>query len=193
VFAKDVLKDSYNRTLVRHGRFVWCRNLRYAGIGDDGLRQLSFTVDHGTKQFTVSENNILCLPSKTYVNNNRYFRRKDKTFIPFSSAFFYQKAMEMMGIHHPQGPSGIREDLKRDNPYRSGTLVIPRLGYFFPQQPPSNTKPVDFLLQDHPCGIILGPSYQNDETAGREFYRVRFGDTTYERVHPVQLEIINEV
>ena len=33
----------------------------------------------------------------------------------------------------------------------------------------------------------------NEEFIGREFYRVRFGDTTYERVHPVQLEIINEV
>ena len=47
--------------------------------------------------------------------------------------------------------------------------------------------------QQHPCGIVLGRSFDRDDYMGREFYRVRFGDTTYERVHPVEMEIINEV
>ena len=47
--------------------------------------------------------------------------------------------------------------------------------------------------QEHPCGIILGPSRNDNEYVSREFYRVRFGGTTYEKVHPVQMEIINEV
>ena len=45
----------------------------------------------------------------------------------------------------------------------------------------------------HPYGIILAPSFNNTDYSGREFYRVRFGGTTYEKVHPVQMEIINEV
>ena len=91
--------------------------------------------------------------------------------------------------------------LRKENPLKAGTLVAPRLGYFYPEQPASllqggggsymNNKPDSD--EEHPCGIILGSSLVNDEYSGREFYRVRFGGTTYERVHPVQLEIINEV
>ena len=50
-----------------------------------------------------------------------------------------------------------------------------------------------FYDKAHPCGIVLGRSLPVDSFAGKEFYRVRFGDTTYERIHPVQMEIINEV
>ncbi|MCS5550919.1 MAG: hypothetical protein NZ811_05325, partial [Gammaproteobacteria bacterium] len=78
---------------------------------------------------------------------------------------------------------------KEENPYRPGTLVAPRLGYFYPTVSPPDAN----YLAAHPYGIILGPSLVNDVSAGREFYRVRFGATTYESIHPVQMEIINEV
>jgi hypothetical protein len=86
-----------------------------------------------------------------------------------------------------------REELDRviseDNPFSPGTLVAPRLGYFFPER--SVRKP-ESLDSEHPFGIVLGPSLLPDHI-GKEFYRVRFGSTTYERVHPVQMEIVNEV
>ena len=47
--------------------------------------------------------------------------------------------------------------------------------------------------QQHPCGIILGKEIIDDKFIGKEFYRVRFGNTTYEKVHPIQMEILNEV
>ena len=78
-----------------------------------------------------------------------------------------------------------------DNPYKPGALVAPRRGYFYPIRDPQQ-KHNNNLNDEHPCGIILGRSFV-DDYIGREFYRVRFGATTYERVHPVQLEIINEV
>ena len=93
--------------------------------------------------------------------------------------------------------SGLKDRMRQDNPYRPGTLVSPRLGYFYPDQQVSR----EILTADdknaaeieHPCGIILGPSLVNGDYSGREFYRVRFAHTTYERVHPIQMEIINEV
>ena len=150
VFLKGVLQDPTNKTLVRKGRFIWCKNLKYEGRSLDGLRQISFTVDKGSKKFLITENNIMCLPAKIFVNNNKYFRSKDKTFVAFSSVFSYKNTISMM--------------LK-------------------------NTEPVG---EEHPCGIILGPALLNDYI-GREFYRVRFGSTTYEKIHPIQMEIINEV
>jgi len=88
--------------------------------------------------------------------------------------------------------SGIsREDMlsriQEDTPFGPGTLVAPRLGYFYPESPAPERRG-----HHHPCGIILGPALDN-HFGGRELYRVRFGDTTYEKVHPVQMEIINEV
>jgi len=193
IFLRGVLEDSSNRTLVRHGRFIWCRNFRYEGLDNGGLRQVSFTVDAGKKRFLISENNMLCLPSTVYINNNRYFRQKDKTFSAFSSVFAYPKALRIMTNNH----NGTREELEqmvlRDNPYKSGTLVSPRLGYFYPTGAPSvGGQPAPYNIH-HPYGIILGSSLENSSYGGREFYRVRFGDTTYERVHPIEMEIINEV
>ena len=78
------------------------------------------------------------------------------------------------------------------SPFKPGSLVAPRLGYFYPDFNASSFH--DRWDDQHPYGIILGPSFDSiDTTVGREFYRVRFGNTTYERVHPVQLEMINEV
>ncbi len=193
VFLKDVLQEPRNKTLRRKGRFIWCRNLRYEDKDERGLRSCSFTVDNGSKRFKVSENNMLCIPSKIFVNNNRYFRSMEKTFLPFSTIFSYRNALRLMS----QG-SGLtrlehQELVEKDSPYRPGTLVYPRLGYFYP-----TTSDIDqhdlfsWKRQPHPCGLILGPSFMEDRL-GREFYRVKFGNTTYERVHPVQMEIINEV
>ena len=190
VFLQDVLTDPNNNTLRRGGRFVWCKNLEYAGRGNDGFRQISFTVDKGKKVFQVSENNVLSVPSKVYVNNNRYFRAKDRTFFPFSSVFSYRKALRMMSDCQHQGYEELLGQLDADSPFVPGTLVRPRLGYFYPLQSPSCLPDPNAT---HPCGIILGKALLGDDFVGREFYRVRFGDTTYEKVHPVQMEIINEV
>ena len=76
-----------------------------------------------------------------------------------------------------------------DNPYKPGTLIAPRLGYFYPDQAAYQTTKQLNLDEDHPCGLILGPALV-DNYLGRELYRVRFGDYTHEKVHPAQMEII---
>ena len=73
VFLRPVLDTPGNKTLRRKGRFIWCKNFRYEGRNKDGFRQLSFTVDKGRKRFIAAENNILCVPAKSYVLNNRFF------------------------------------------------------------------------------------------------------------------------
>jgi len=200
VFLKEVLKNPYNKTLIRKGRFIWCKELKYEGRDTKGHRQISFSVDRGKKRFTVSENNLLCVPANAYVNNNRFFRSQEKTFIPFASVFAYKNTFNMMLKNSEHTREEFLEILHEDNPLSPGTLVAPRLGYFYPEHADSfqriGGRPMHNKhdsSQEHPCGIILGPSFVNDDAAGREFYRVRFGDTTYERVNPVQLEIINEV
>ena len=45
----------------------------------------------------------------------------------------------------------------------------------------------------HPVGVVLGRSRDVSPHSGRELYRVSFAETIYEEVHPIQLEIINEV
>ena len=193
VFLKSVLDEPTNKTLVRSGRFIWCSNLNYEGVGDDGLRQISFTVDKGSKRFFVAENNVLCVPANIFINNGRYFRKKDKTFKAFSSVFSYSNAVKIMAKQCDEDLDNIKKIISLDNPYKPGTLVAPRLGYFYPVIPPPGTADRPSLDDEHPYGIIIGPSFDNSDFSGREFYRVRFAGTTYERVHPVQMEIINEV
>lgn len=187
VFLKEAASDHSYRTLRRDGRFIWCKNLHYEGRNADGYRQVSFTVDKGSKRFVVSENNILCLPSKNYVGNNKYFRRKLGLFKPFSTVFGYKRSFTMLRKNGNYTERELSQVLRQDSPYKPGTLVAPRMGYFFPE--PFSSERVN---DEHPCGIVLGPSFA-DDYLGKEFYRVRFGDTTYEQVHPVQLEILNEV
>lgn len=192
VFLNPVLKDSNNKTLIRDGRFIWCKDLEYCGLSENGLRQISFSVDRGRKRFTIEENNMLCVPSKSFVNNNKYFRSKEKVFKGFSSVLNYDNTIGMMAKWAKVSQQDIRDQIDKDNPFKPGTLVAPRLGYFYPQpaQPHLEHPP---LSETHPYGIILGKSFTNNNEIGREFYRVRFGDVTYEGVHPVQMEIINEV
>ena len=194
VFLRGVLDNSANNTLVRNGRFIWCRNLKYEGRDEAGLRQVSFTVDKGKKRFLVSENNFLCVPSKSFVNNNRWFRQKEKTFTPFSSVFSYENTIDMMLKQSDLGREEFIKRIQKENPYVPGTLVAPRLGYFYPSENlyTNEGKKID-SEQEHPYGIIIGSAFENNDYAGREFYRVKFAATTYERVHPVQMEIVNEV
>ena len=193
VFLDPVLKNPANKTLVRNGRFIWCSNLRYEGLAEDGLRQISFTVDKGNKRFIVSENNVLCVPSNVFINNGRYFRKKDKTFKAFSSVFSYSSAITMMAKQDGTDLDDIKSKIALDSPYKPGTLVAPRLGYFYPITYSPGTANRPSVLDEPPYGIIIGSSFDNSDFSGREFYRVRFAGTTYERVHPVQMEIINEV
>lgn len=194
VFLKGVLSDPTNKTLRRKGRFIWCKNLEYLGKDEEGYRNIRFTVDKGQKRFTVSERDMLCLPSKIWVNNNRYFRSSQKIFTPFSSVFSYPNTIKMLAQNHVLSAADLLRCMEEDSPFSPGTLVAPRLGYFYPEG--SNDKQLDLARRDqqHPCGIILGRSFAGDsDYANRELYRVRFANTTYEKIHPVQLEILNEV
>ena len=192
IFLKGVLEEQRNKTLVRTGRFIWCKSLKYEGATPRGYRQLSFTVDNGHKRFYISEKNILCLPSKTFINNNLYFRQKGATFNAFASAFSYKGALKLMAIENKCPVEDLMERIRSDNPYKPGTLVAARQGYFYPET--LTTSRATLLYgKEHPYGIIVGSSFNGGGDTGREFYRVKFGATTYERVHPVQMEIINEV
>ena len=189
VFLKGAANEN-NRTLFRKGRFIWCKNIQYEGIDHNGCRSISFTVDKGSKRFLVTEPNILCIPSKSYINNNRYFRPREKTFIGFSSVFCFDNIISVMAAHNKMSLLEMKNKIDADSPYRPGTLVAPRRGYFYPVFDPAQRIPDK--KSEHPCGIILGRSFATSYD-GREFYRVRFGSTTYERVHPIEMEIINEV
>jgi hypothetical protein len=46
---------------------------------------------------------------------------------------------------------------------------------------------------EHPVGVVLGRSRNVSPHSGRELYRVSFAETIYEEVHPIQLEVVNEV
>ncbi len=190
VFLKSVLNDPINKTLIRNGRFIWCKNLSYNGRDKNGLRTISFTVDNGNKKFVVNEGECLCIPSKTYINNNKLFRTKDRTFIAFSSVFSYDKAIRMMAKSAGKSVEYIENITELHNPYRPGALVVPKMGYFYPLIPLGSKSE---RASDHPCGIVLGKSFLKDMTPNKEFYRIRYGDITYEKVHPIQLEIVNEV
>ncbi len=97
-FLNSVLQDPVNKTLCRQGRFLWCKNLQYEGRSAEGYRRASFTVDKGNKRFFVTERDMLCIPSKLFVHNNRYFRSKLKTFTAFSTIFGYRNTIKMMHI-----------------------------------------------------------------------------------------------
>jgi len=192
LFLGSVLEDNKNKTLVRDGRFIWCKDLVYEGIGTSGLREVSFSIDNGKKRFRITENNILCIPSKSFINNNKYFKTNEEIFKGFSSVLGYRKTLVAMAKTARTSAEELADRILSDSPYRPGTLVAPRLGYFYPMtaQPHIEKPP---LSDTHPYGIVLGKSFRNNEEYGREFYRVRFGSVTYENVHPVQMEIINEV
>jgi len=187
VFLRPVLENPNHNTLVRRGRFIWCKNFIYEGVGSDGMRHLSFTVDSGRKRFAVSESNVLCLPSKTFVSNNRYFKMKEKTFVGFSSVFAYPQAMDLMTAGSSLRGPELHRQIADADPYKPGVLVRPRLGYFYPSHRTAGS-PTDV----YPYGLVLGPSRSNDELVGRYCYRVRFGSTTYERVHPIEMEIVQK-
>lgn len=192
IFLNSVLKNPTNKTLVRDGRFIWCEDLVYEGLGEDGLRHISFSIEKGKKRFIVSEKDMLCIPSKSFVNNHKFFRSKEKVFKGFSSALSYENTLKMMAKSANCSLEDISNRISLDNPYKPGTLVSPRIGYFYPMtaQPHIERPP---LQEIHPCGVILGKSFKNNTEYGREFYRVRFGNVTYENIHPVQVEIISEV
>jgi len=195
VFLKSVLRDRRNKTLCRNGRFIWCRNLRYEGPDSHtGLRRISFTVDKGKKRFTVLEDEVLCVPANSYINNSRFFKKRETTFRAFGTVFGYSNTRSMMyraaKDDFPERESFFRK-IQEDCPYKPGVLIRVRKGYFYPDP---ITRPQPYNEEDqYPYGIIIAPSQENSDYSGREFYRVRFGQTTYERVHPVEMEIVNEV
>tara|TARA_Y100000592_G_scaffold25630_1_gene40441 strand:- start:3611 stop:4357 length:747 start_codon:yes stop_codon:yes gene_type:complete len=195
-FLKSAVVNPTNKTLSRKGRFLWCKNLHYEGRSEEGYRQVSFTVDRGNKRFITSERDMLCVPSKVFIHNNKYFRSKIKTFTAFSTVFSYGKTINSMVRSSGMSEEKFKQMIAQDNPFKPGCLVAPRLGYFHPDVDWSkslNKKPGEFVNEVHPCGIILGNYLVDNSYAGRELYRVRFGDITYEKVHPVQMEILNEV
>ena len=74
VFLNDTALNPNNKTLVRAGRFIWCKNMQYEGLQSNGLRAVSFTVGKGKKRFTITEDNILCIPGSVFVSNNSFFK-----------------------------------------------------------------------------------------------------------------------
>ena len=175
VFLKNVLDNPENKTLVRKGRFIWCKELKYEGRDDKGMRQISFSIDKGHKRFRVSENNFLCVPAKTFVNNNLFFRSREKTFIAFASVFAYKNTFNMMLKNDEHDREDFHNILKQDNAFKPGALVAPRIGYFYPEEIGSLQNPLQRSGgkswmhnqhdndEEHPCGIILGPSLVNEE------------------------------
>ena len=239
IFLKGIASDPTNRTLVRNGRFIWCKNLCYEGKNSENYRQISFTIGKGKKRFTVPENLVLCIPSTIYINNNSFMRNYDKIFSAFSSVFRYEKALKLMLRNSSY--SSLDELVSRveaDNPYKPGSLVSAKMGYFMPHRDrltekmhelaqkyceqrfcsdkysdlikllthyhhlPSNENSTELISDffewskadtdsDHPYGIILGDTRETSGYAGRELYRVNFGGTIYEKVHPVQMEVVS--
>ena len=242
IFLREAGNDPNNKTLIRNGRFIWCKNLSYEGLNSAGLREVSFTIGKGKKRFTIAENLVLCLPSNTYVNNNSFLRDYDKIFPSFSSVFYYEKAQRLMAKSSPlTSLEVLARRIEEDCPYRPGVLVKPRMGYFMPNREKlsdqMDTLASEFCAQhfcrdkfpdlknalaapnaariatqaitplldrfflwyntlstsEHPYGIILGKSRETSGYTGRELYRVNFGGTIYEQVHPIQMEITNEI
>ena len=245
VFLKDVAKDKTNKTLVRNGRFIWCKNLKYEGRNDAGYRMVSFTINKGNKRFCVSEQHVLAIPNNIYIHNNSFFRKYDKIFVSFSSVFDYREAARIM----KRQDDGDWEDvddfldyLRCETPFRPGTLVKARRGMFFPNLKKLQStmkeltnefcisqgllkhssrlndylagRPHSYMSDDkelmkvvcqfndwcqdkpqavHPVGVVLGRARNVSPHSGRELYRVSFANTIYEDVHPIQMEVLNEV
>ena len=242
VFLEGASAHPSHKTLSRNGRFIWCKKLRYEGLNSAGLRCISFTIGNGKKRFTVSEQDVLCLPSAVYINNNAFMRNYDKIFSAFASVFCYEKAVRIMFRNDTthNNLEEFEEMLRAHRPYKAGTLVAPRFGYFMPNRSTlsdtlqevcrtycaanychekygdlvrilsrshgrptpaeykhlldgffewSKTAPSAF----HPYGVILGDARNTSGYSGRELYRVNFGGTIYENVHPVQVEVVSEV
>jgi len=194
VFSKQVLANQRNKTLFRKGRFIWCRDLNYEGTDPKGLRQVSFTIDKGKKRFCVSETDVLCLPAKSFINNSKFMRDKYSTYMAFSTVFSYAPTLNMMAKEHASLEE-FKSLINRDSPWRPGTLIAPRLGYFHPGHrsldqhvAAGGTPETEF-----PYGIIISKGREANSYYEREFYRVRFGQTTYEKVAPIQMEIISEI
>ena len=245
VFLKEVAADKTNKTLVRNGRFVWCKNLTYEGVNDDGYRMISFTIADGNKRFYVSERHVLAIPHNIYINNNSFFMKYNKVFASFSSVFSYREAAKTMKRNddgHWEDLDDFMDYLRCDTPFPPGTLVRARKGMFFPRlsklqetmavlterfceekglmkhstrlneylagRVHSYTSTDKELLEifyqfndwcekspeaDHPVGVVIGPARGISPHSGKELYRVSFAETIYEEVHPIQLEVINEV
>ena len=243
VFLQSAAKNSTNKTLLRNGRFIWCKNLRFEGLSESNLRKFSFTIGKGQKRFTVTEHDALVIPGNIYINNNSFFRKYEKVFSSFASVFACRECLKIMRRNDGYEWKSLDEFIeyiKSYTPFRPGTLVAPRLGFFIPrisklqekvaelsgkfcqEKSMSNRKQElisylsgrDYITTDksllklfndfnewcrgessaiHPVGVVIGQTRNVSPHSGRELYRVSFAETTYERIHPVQMEIVNEV
>ena len=194
VFSKRVTANPRNKTLFRKGRFIWCKSLKYEGLDEHGMRQVSFTIDKGKKRFCVSEVDVLCLPAKSFINNSKFMRDKYSTYMAFSTVFAYEPTLHVMAKEHGSLEE-FKVRLRQDSPWKPGTLIAPRKGYFHPGQPAFQQHVADGSSADaeFPYGIILARGRKTSNYYEREFYRVRFGQTTYDRVTPIQMEIVSEI
>ena len=136
VFLQSAGADSTNKTLLRNGRFVWCKNLRYEGINKDSLRKLSFTIGKGKKRFVVTEEDVLVIPGNIFINNNSFFRNYSKVFSSFPSVFNCRECLKIMRRSDEYDWGSLdefAEYIASYTPFRPGTLVQPRLGLFIPK------------------------------------------------------------
>lgn len=243
VFLRSAAESPTNKTLLRNGRFIWCKNLRFEGVTENNLRKLSFTIGKGQKRFTVTEQDVLVIPGNIYINNNSFFRKYEKVFSSFSSVFACRECLKIMKRsdgYDWKSLDEFAEYIRSYAPFRPGTLVSPRMGFFVPRISKLQDKVADLsakfcqeksinnrkqelisylsgrdyittdqnllkLFNDfnewckeepsaaHPVGIVLGQARDVSPYSGRELYRVSFAETIYEKVHPIQMEVLNEV
>ena len=172
VFRDGVKENPTNKTLARKGRFLWCKNMRYEGIGDDKYRHISFTIASGQKRFNVTERDFLSIASNVYVNNNSYFKKYNKVFTSFSTVFAYRDALKMMKRN-----DGYRGDvdefadkLSADSPFQPGVLVYPRKGYLFPRLSKLSST-LDGLVEDYcmECGAYTRRTTLLNYLTGRDY------------------------
>jgi hypothetical protein len=199
IFTEKAKQSLPSPSSLRDGRFLWAKKLRFEGVdAETGMRKISFTTGKRKRRLTVLEDGVLCLPARLSVNNDKLLRNREIKLAMFSTVFSYAPALAMMFRDQKSFAQPDREqffeEIRSLDPFRPGMLVAPRLGYFYPIGKPPSYDRENPGLQEFPYGIVLGTCPESPKSIfGREFYRVRFGGTTYNKVLALQMEIINEV
>ena len=219
VFLSDAAKSKNNKTLFRDGRFIWCKKLKYEGRDEAGYRMISFTIRNGNKRFHVSEQHVLVFDYREAVkimkrnDDGRWqdlddfmdYLRCESPFRPGSlvgakkGMFFprlkkLQDTMSVLSKEFCETTGHLKHNTRLDE-YLTGRSPVhlgqqDELRGVFRQ---FNEWCQDRPEATHPVGVILGRARNVSPHSGRELYRVSFAETIYEDVHPIQLEVINEV
>jgi len=196
VFLNSLVRDHGRayRALVKSGRPVWCADLRYAGLGEDGQRRFSFRLAKRKKRFVVSEKHALLIPTRAYIRpawpNSLHLN--DGALFKMGTVFAYPPAIAAMYANRSPVESSLslaefEENIRQDHPLTPGSLVSPRLGLFRMTALLSGEDP----NAEYPYGLILRRENETySELFGRELFMVRFGQQIQRNVHIAELELI---